>query len=40
VDSDLGLEYLTLLGRRGGSAIAVAAINAISSLDELENSHI
>jgi len=40
VDSDLGLEYLTLLGRRGGSAIAVAAINAISSWDEVENSHI
>ncbi len=39
VDSDLGLEYLTLLGRRGASAIAEAAINAIASKDELHNSH-
>ncbi|MCM8899500.1 precorrin-8X methylmutase, partial [Cutibacterium acnes] len=39
VDSKLGLEYLTLLGRRGGSAIAVAAVNAIASTDELTNSH-
>lgn len=39
VDSDLGLEYLTLLGRRGGSAITVAALNAIASWDELTNSH-
>lgn len=40
VDSDLHLEYLTLLGRRGGSAMTVAAINAIASWDELENNHI
>lgn len=39
VDSDPGLEYLTLLGRRGGSAITVAAINAIASDDELRNRH-
>ena len=39
VDSPLDLEYLTLLGRRGGSAIAVAAVNAIASTDELTNNH-
>lgn len=39
VDDDLGLEYLTLLGRRGGSAIAVAAVNAIASRDERTNEH-
>ena len=39
VDSTLGLDYLTLLGRRGGSAIAVAAVNAIASTDELTNTH-
>lgn len=39
VDADLGLEYLTLRGRRGGSAITVAAINAIASNDELHNAH-
>ncbi|MDO5285297.1 MAG: precorrin-8X methylmutase [Actinomycetia bacterium] len=39
VDSDLGLEYLTLLGRRGGSAVTVAAVNAIASSDELTNEH-
>jgi precorrin-8X/cobalt-precorrin-8 methylmutase len=27
--NDLGLEYLTLLGRRGGSAMAAAAVNAL-----------
>ena len=31
VDSDLGLEYITVLGRRGGSAMAVSAVNAIAS---------
>ena len=39
VDSPLGLDYLTLLGRRGGSAMAVAAVNAIASADELTNEH-
>lgn len=28
---DLGLEYLTIPGRRGGSAMAAAAINALAS---------
>ena len=32
-----GLEYLTVLGRRGGSAIAVAALNAIASTAETTN---
>ncbi|WP_130864796.1 precorrin-8X methylmutase [Acidipropionibacterium timonense] len=39
VDSPLGLEYITLLGRRGGSAVTVAAVNAIASTDELTNEH-
>ena len=39
VDDDLGLEYITLLGRRGGSAIAVAAVNALASRAELTNEH-
>lgn len=39
VDDDSNLEYLTLLGRRGGSAIAVAAINAMASRDELANEY-
>ncbi|NLU67748.1 precorrin-8X methylmutase [Streptomyces sp. HNM0574] len=30
-DSPLGLEHLVVRGRRGGSALAVAAINAIAS---------
>ncbi len=29
--NDLGLEYLVVKGRRGGSAIAAAAVNAIAS---------
>ncbi|MFT8396110.1 precorrin-8X methylmutase [Propionibacterium sp.] len=37
VDDDLGLDYLTLLGRRGGSAITVAAVNAIASRAETSN---
>lgn len=37
VDSDLGLEYITLLGRRGGSAMTVAAINAAASAHEGRN---
>ncbi|GAA3003716.1 precorrin-8X methylmutase [Kitasatospora albolonga] len=32
--NDLGLEYLVVRGRRGGSAIAAAAINAIASTEE------
>ncbi|GLZ33391.1 precorrin-8X methylmutase [Lentzea sp. NBRC 105346] len=32
--NDLGLEYLVVHGRRGGSAMTVAAINAIASEDE------
>ncbi|SDB79933.1 precorrin-8X methylmutase [Raineyella antarctica] len=31
VDNTLGLEYLTVTGRRGGSAIAAAALNALAS---------
>ena len=30
-DNQLGVEFLTQLGRRGGSAVTVAAINAIAS---------
>lgn len=37
IDSELGLEYLTLKGRRGGSAIADAAMNALASDDERTN---
>ena len=33
-DSTLGLEFLTLHGRRGGSAIASAAVNALASRAE------
>ncbi|MFI9723487.1 precorrin-8X methylmutase [Streptomyces sp. NPDC052396] len=33
-DSALGLEYLVVRGRRGGSAMAAAAINAIASEEE------
>ena len=29
VDNDLGLEYLAVAGRRGGSAVTVAAVNAL-----------
>ncbi len=32
--NDLGLEYLVVRGRRGGSAIAAAALNAIASEEE------
>lgn len=34
VDSDLGLEYLVVQGRRGGSAVTVAAVNATASDSE------
>jgi precorrin-8X/cobalt-precorrin-8 methylmutase len=30
IDADLGIPYLTLRGRRGGSAIAAAAVNALA----------
>ncbi|MEV5505659.1 precorrin-8X methylmutase [Streptomyces orinoci] len=33
-ESDLGLEYLVVRGRRGGSAMTAAAINAIASEEE------
>ncbi|MFI1252766.1 precorrin-8X methylmutase [Streptomyces netropsis] len=33
-DSPLGLDYLVVRGRRGGSAMAAAAINAIASEEE------
>lgn len=36
-DNDLGLEFLTLHGRRGGSAVTVAAVNAIASTAETTN---
>jgi precorrin-8X/cobalt-precorrin-8 methylmutase len=32
--ADLGLEYLVIHGRRGGSAIAAAAVNALGSVAE------
>lgn len=35
--NELGLEYLVVHGRRGGSALTVAAVNAIASVDELTN---
>jgi precorrin-8X/cobalt-precorrin-8 methylmutase len=33
-DNELGMEYLVVHGRRGGSAIAAAALNAIASEEE------
>jgi precorrin-8X/cobalt-precorrin-8 methylmutase len=33
-DNDLGLRYLVVHGRRGGSAITAAAVNAIASEEE------
>lgn len=36
-NNGLGLEYLVVRGRRGGSAMTVAAVNAIASTDELTN---
>ncbi|WP_282006578.1 precorrin-8X methylmutase [Propioniciclava sinopodophylli] len=36
-ENPFGLEFLTVLGRRGGSAIAVAAVNAIASTAETTN---
>ncbi|WP_296141032.1 precorrin-8X methylmutase [uncultured Tessaracoccus sp.] len=37
VESELALEHLALTGRRGGSAVTVAAVNAIASVDERTN---
>jgi len=37
VSNPFGLEYLVVRGRRGGSAMTVAAVNAIASTDELTN---
>lgn len=34
VDNDLGLEYIVVRGRRGGSAITCGAVNAIASQHE------
>ena len=34
VDSSLGIPYITVRGRRGGSAIAAAAVNALASENE------
>jgi precorrin-8X/cobalt-precorrin-8 methylmutase len=34
VDNDLGLEYIVVRGRRGGSAITCGAVNAIASQQE------
>lgn len=31
IDTDLGIPYLTLRGRRGGSALAAAAVNALGT---------
>jgi precorrin isomerase len=33
VDADLGVPYITLLGRRGGSALAAAAVNALAGIE-------
>ena len=32
--NELGLEYLVVRGRRGGSAMAAAALNALASEEE------
>jgi len=37
VDNPYGLDYLAVRGRRGGSAITVAAVNAIASTAETTN---
>ena len=37
VSNPFGLDYLVVRGRRGGSAMTVAAVNAIASTDELTN---
>ena len=33
IDAELAVPYITLLGRRGGSALAAAAVNALAGLD-------
>ena len=33
--AELGVEYITVLGRRGGSAITAAALNALAREEEL-----
>jgi precorrin-8X/cobalt-precorrin-8 methylmutase len=33
-EQSLGLDYVVVRGRRGGSAIAAAAVNAIASSSE------
>jgi len=37
VDNAFGLEFLALIGRRGGSAVTVAAVNAFASTAETTN---
>ena len=37
IDNPYGLEYLAVRGRRGGSALTVAAVNAIASTAETTN---
>lgn len=37
VDNDLGLSYITVLDRRGGSAITCACVNAMASTAETDN---
>lgn len=36
IDADLGVPYLTLRGRRGGSALAAAAVNALLVVGEAD----
>ena len=36
--TDHGVPFLTLLGRRGGSAVAAAAVNALAASPEAEGS--
>ncbi len=33
IDAELDIPYITLLGRRGGSALAAAAVNSLASLE-------
>lgn len=33
IDAELDIPYITLLGRRGGSALAAAAVNALAGLE-------
>jgi precorrin-8X/cobalt-precorrin-8 methylmutase len=34
IDAGLGVPYLTLAGRRGGSALAAAAVNALAAVED------